>query len=154
MSACEVFPFFERLASISPLLTPVAIVGVGIWVNTTIRKRNHKTAFIANYLQDLRRQIHNLISDAVDAETLNSCTVTLRALSNEITHLIDLSRQLAKESANHHQDILQGLIFEMKRYLTDPGSEAHEEHREYARQAGNKLRSEVLQVVMNICDMR
>ena len=139
------------LALIPPAITSLAILGVGYWVNTTIRMKNHRDALVYAYLQELIRQIHKLTTDAVDARTLECCTLALRRLSNEVQHLIDLQDQFAAQSINPRK-VLDVLVFELKWFLTESGTRAEEESRECAQQAGNRLRNEVLQIVLTICD--
>lgn len=139
------------LALIPPAITSLAILGAAYWVNTTIRRKNHKDALVYGYLQELIRQIHKLTSDAVDARTSECCTLTLRRLSNEVQHLIDLHDQFAAQSTNPGK-VLDVLVFELKWFLTESGTRAEEERRQCAQQAGNRLRNEVLQIVLTICD--
>ncbi len=139
------------LALIPSAMTSLAILGVGYWVNTTIRKKNHRDALVYGYLQELIRQIQKLTTDAVDARTLECCTLSLRRLSNEVQHLIDLHDQFAAQSTNPRK-VLDVFVFELKWFLTESGTPAEDERRECAQQAVNKLRNEVLQVVLTICD--
>ena len=136
---------------IPPLITAVTILGVGLWVNTTIRKKNHKEALIFNYLQEVARQIQRLTAEAVDAETLNTSTLKIRHLSNEIQHLMDLHSQFAPSSTSPRL-ILIDHILELKWHLTESGGTVEEAKRVRARQTGNKLRTEVLHAVLTICD--
>ncbi len=134
-----------------PAITAAAILGVGYWVNTTIRRRNHRDVLVFSYLQEVTRQIHKLTTEAVDAHSLEDCTLALRRLSNEVQHLLDLHSQFTVNSTSP-QKLLDTLVLELKWYLTESGTPVEEENREVARQAGYRLRNEVLQIVLCICD--
>ena len=52
------------------LITPLTIVGVGYWVNMTVRKKSQRSSIVVDYLQALQAKIHKFIDDAINAENL------------------------------------------------------------------------------------
>lgn len=142
------------LSIIPALITASAIVGVGWWVNTAIRKKNKKDNILVNHLQGLQKEIYQFIKEAVDADRLEVCTTKLRGLSNEIQHLTDLYEQLCINESKKKQakQNLEDAFFDLKRNLTTTGNIARGEDREHARQKGNQLREVVLKVMFDACE--
>lgn len=133
------------------MIPALAILGVGIWVNTTIRKRNHRDVLIFGYLQEVTRQIHKFVTESVDADRLDDCTVALRRLFNEVHHLIDVHDQYASSSPSP-RELLTASLLGLKWHLTQSGDPLNEEDREQARQVGHRLRNEVLRIVVRMCE--
>ena len=138
---------------IKVLLTPIAIIIVGYWVNTTIRKKNQRESVIVDYLQGIQKEIHRNLLEAIDEQNIKICTLKLRRLSNEILHLLEVYGQLVKvpeEEKNKRLNEMLPLFYDIKRNLT--GIEVTEERRERARYCGNQLRGKTLNMVFHICE--
>ena len=93
--------YVEGIGSI--FLTPLAIIGIGWWVNTTIRKKNQSDSIVVDHLQQLQKEIHRLTVEAIDASDVKTCTSKLRILSNEIPHLYELYALLVGENEKNRQ---------------------------------------------------
>lgn len=147
--------YVDFLLSLVPaFITSAAILFVGLWVNTTVRKKTQKDSILVSHLQERQRDIHQFIKKAVDAEEFDKCTANLRRLSNETQHLIDLHEQMCTDKNEKKQIIrdLEGTLFELKKILTATGNAVGEEDRERARQTGNQLRKKVLRVMFDVCE--
>jgi len=135
------------------IITSLSIIGVGYWVNETIRRKNQRDAVLVNYLQELQRHMHKLIHSAIETDDFNECTASLRSLSNEIRHFSDL-QTYSEEKSEHNEDDLMCLYFLFKKYLTDTGSSPEEEAREQARTIGNNLKEGMLKAIFAICESK
>ena len=136
-----------------PLITAITIVGVGYWVNTTIRRKTQRDTVLVNYLLEQQRKINELIDSALSARELEACTLDLRSLSNEIHHVYELSNffALCQTQSEERINRLNSLVVEFKHHLTASGEVAEEEPRERARQTGNRLRKLVLETHFALC---
>ena len=148
-------PLCNWLAILQIVATPLAILGLGFWVNTTIRRKSQKNSIIVSYLQGLQSKIHNLIDESISTDNSHKCTKVLRSLSNEIEHLIDLYEHFNKSSEGV-QPIhrLKEKLFGMKNHLTGSGDNAIEEDIERARQSSNELKQEVLDLMLRMCELQ
>lgn len=150
----DILPLVQMciLPVIQTLITPITIIGVGYWVNITIRKKTQRSSIVVDYLQALQAKIHRLIDDAVNAEDLEQCTENLRSLSNEVNHLIELYEFLNDNKRNNVQKYqrLKAVLFDVKKYLTASGHKAEGEDLERARQSSNELRRIVLDILVSM----
>ena len=138
------------------LITPLTIVGVGYWVNITVRKKSQRSSIVIDYLQALQAKIHKFIDDAINAENLEQCTENLRSLSNEVSHLIELYTYLNEGKQNNVQKHLRlkSVLFDVKKYLTASGCKAEGENLERARQSSNELRRIIFDIVVSTCELQ
>ena len=136
------------------LTTSIAIVLVGWWVNTTVRKKSQKGSIVISHLQERQKEIHQLVEEAVNAKEFTTCLKKLRGLSNEISHLSDLHEQLCKKDDKEREimDELENVFINLKKNLTSGGVPVCEEERERARQIGNQLRLGSLKVMFGVCE--
>ncbi len=144
----------ESIASI--ILTPLAILGIGWWVNTTIRKKNQSDSIVVDHLQQLQKEIHRLTVEAIDAPDVNTCTSKLRVLSNEIHHLTELHALLVGNNVKIRQKFftdLNNILIELKILLTDDIklTKGNRVNRVLARQYSNQLREKTLENILYIC---
>ncbi len=142
-------PLFQTLAP--PAITAFAIVCVGYWVNTTIRRKSQRDAVLINYLQEIQRNIHQYICSAVETDNEHKRVASLRSLSNEIYHFFDLPIDNVKKS--HQRKIqMNGLYFKFKSSLTDIIDSPNEQSKEQARTIGNSLKQNLLVAIFEICE--
>ena len=146
--------FMTMLFAFGPaIITSMAIIGVGYWVNETIRRKSQKDTVLVNYLQDIQRNIHKYIYSAIETNDFNQRTTELRNLSNEIKHFTDL--QLFIEQKNKHNvDKLKGLCFKFKSSLTETGDSPNEEDLAKARLIANELKKDLLESIVDICESK
>ena len=141
------------ITTIIGLLTPLAIIGVGIWVNTAIRKKGRRDSVLVDHLRELQKEISQLIRKSIDTEDFSDCTACLRRLANDIQHLTDLRQDLMENSSSNQQvlDETLNLYIQLKKHLTNSGTVT--EDNEYARLCGNNLRMKILKLIVSTCDL-
>ncbi len=145
----EIIDSFETLGSI--VLTPLAIVGVGYWVNTVIRKKSQSDSIVVSNLQDLQKEINGLILNSINTPDVETRTVYLRRLSNEILHFVELHALLVGEKDKEKlESDLRQFVFDLKVMLSK--SSPTNEELAKARNFGNRLRTSILKYSLNICD--
>ena len=139
-----------------PIITAVAIVIVGVWVNTTIRRKSQRDTVLVSYLVEQQKKINELIESSLSAKEINTCTSYLRGLSNEIHHLAELSNFLSPHKTKSELKIqrLKIMAFEFKQHLTESGGIATADTLERARQSGNQLRQFVLETHFSLCESK
>ena len=138
----------------SNLLTPVVIVVATIWVNTTIRRKSKSDSVLVDYVQQVRKDIDQLVRDVFDANDRHERTLKLRALSNELCHLQELQDHLGntKESRLEIDRVFLS-YFDLKRALTETDPIAID-NRELANKFGNSVRLSTLKVIFSICEAK
>ncbi len=140
---------------IPPLISAAALVGVGYWIHTTIRRKSQRDLILVNYLQDIQRKIHEHVDSAVEASSLEKCTNHIRSLSNEVHHFDQLPfRHIALQSSLGTDDKLLPLVFQFKEKLTGSGVEIDEAVREQSRQIGRDIKVKLLENIFEICETK
>lgn len=136
----------ESWLALPPSLTiPATTIGVGWWINTTLRHRAELDRVALDYLSGINRRINELIVEALRELEREQLLPALRQLGDEVYWLLGI---LEKVRPDLHQRLRVGVwdnYLGLKMYLTDDRDGVR------ASTAGRDLRFAALVVHLRLC---
>ena len=104
--------------TVADLLMPAAAVGVGAWINTTLRRRAELDRISVSYMSSLNERIEALVDASVNKTKKEKVLSVLRRLGNEIAWLLAVEVEVQQAHSEQSCRLINEYL-ELKTSLTD-----------------------------------